>query len=193
MGGGRWPRRSGITVSVTGTASCGRRDRSTRTGRHPGRSCSCSREMRANPAVRWLFWTDADAVIMDRGIRLEDFLDSASDLILTRDRNGVNTGVFFVRNVPAGTRGRRAAYSLRRYTDHPWWEQAAVAEVLRASDHGLRVRLAEKTLFNAYGHEYRPGQFIVHFAGVKSGRGPRVLRALATSADSLCKGSDVRV
>jgi galactosyl transferase GMA12/MNN10 family len=49
----------------------------------------------------WVLWMDADAVIMNSNIRIEDFLpaDSSKDMIVVSDKNGgYNSGVFLFRN-----------------------------------------------------------------------------------------------
>ncbi|KAJ6810026.1 putative alpha-1,6-mannosyltransferase MNN10 isoform X1 [Iris pallida] len=66
------------------------------------------------PAVRsclgdydWVFWNDADTIVTNFEISLENILESAighmdfnasPDLVVTEDINGVNAGVFFVRS-----------------------------------------------------------------------------------------------
>jgi hypothetical protein len=49
----------------------------------------------------WVLWMDADTVIMNSNIRIEDFLpaDPTKDLIVVSDKNGgYNSGVFLFRN-----------------------------------------------------------------------------------------------
>jgi hypothetical protein len=62
----------------------------------------------------WVFWMDADTVIMNSAIRIEDFLplpDSGIDLLLTRQKgDSWNAGAWLVRNTP---------WSLE-FLDH-WW------------------------------------------------------------------------
>ncbi len=54
--------------------------------------------MRTNK-YKWIFWTDADALIMNMGLKLEGFIDEDYDVIISRDRSRVmNTGNFFIRN-----------------------------------------------------------------------------------------------
>jgi hypothetical protein len=51
----------------------------------------------------WVMWTDADTVIMNSDIRIEDFLpqDPTKDLLVGSDNGGgYNSGVFLVRNSP---------------------------------------------------------------------------------------------
>src|SRR4051812_40223837 len=36
----------------------------------------------------WLFWSDADSLILDNNIRLESFVDDSADLVLADDAQG---------------------------------------------------------------------------------------------------------
>ncbi|GJJ69858.1 hypothetical protein EMPS_02207 [Entomortierella parvispora] len=45
----------------------------------------------------WIFWIDTDAILMEMGVRLEQFLDNRYSLIITKDVNGLNAGVFFLK------------------------------------------------------------------------------------------------
>ncbi|XP_026661726.2 probable alpha-1,6-mannosyltransferase MNN10 [Phoenix dactylifera] len=82
------------------------------------------------PAVRsqlpnydWVFWNDADTVITNPDISLENILNAAighsdlrasPDLVVTEDFNGVNAGVFFF---------RRSEWS-EKFLD-TWWNQTS--------------------------------------------------------------------
>lgn len=55
------------------------------------------------PNYDYIFFIDMDAVIMEPGIRLETLIDSAGhekEFIFTEDWNGLNSGVFIVKNTP---------------------------------------------------------------------------------------------
>jgi hypothetical protein len=69
----------------------------------------------------WVFWMDADALIMNPNIRLEDIIlssisspfpstSSSVDLLLTRDHRSINAGVWFL---------RRSSWSLEFLSS--WW------------------------------------------------------------------------
>ncbi|CAL9087239.1 unnamed protein product [Musa textilis] len=58
------------------------------------------------PHYDWVFWNDADTMVMNPALSLESILyaaighvnlDASPDLVVTEDTNGVNAGVFFVR------------------------------------------------------------------------------------------------
>ena len=49
----------------------------------------------------WIFWMDADTIIIKKSIKLEDYLDDKYDFIAVRDCkccSCLNTGCFFIKN-----------------------------------------------------------------------------------------------
>jgi len=94
-------------------------------------------------------------------------------IVLSKDQNGINLGCFAVRG------GDKWAYTVlerawqqRQFTNHPWWEQAAVAFVLYGSNLMPRVNehvdvVPQRTL-NSYPHNWLPGDWMVHFAGTRN-------------------------
>ena len=45
----------------------------------------------------WIFWIDTDALLVEMDIQLERFIDNRASLIITKDHNGLNAGVFFLK------------------------------------------------------------------------------------------------
>nr|XP_010918766.1 probable alpha-1,6-mannosyltransferase MNN10 [Elaeis guineensis] len=75
------------------------------------------------PYYDWVFWNDADTIITNPDISLENILNAAighsdfqasPDLVVTEDFNGVNAGVFFF---------RRSKWS-EKFLD-TWWNQTS--------------------------------------------------------------------
>lgn len=74
-------------------------------------------------SYHWIFWNDADTVVVNPDISLESILKAAighldfhasQDVVVTEDINGVNSGVFFV---------RRSKWS-KDFLDR-WWNQTS--------------------------------------------------------------------
>jgi hypothetical protein len=123
------------------------------------------------PECDWLFWTDADSLVMNSAVPLTAFLDDHFDLIMSRDRyHGINTGNFLVRNTPWALDFLGRVYAQDQFRDHPLWENAAVLS-LSGSDPEVRrhTHVVPNKLFNGYitDGSYVPGDFMVHFAGLK--------------------------
>lgn len=125
----------------------------------------------------WIFYLDLDAVILDHSIRLEEFLDPRFDIIIGIDRNGVNNGVFFMRNSTWSRMFYAEAWTRTHEPQSGWWaEQAAIAAILQERT-GARnhVKVMPHAYFNTYladGENKLPanlaGAFIIHFAGRKN-------------------------
>jgi hypothetical protein len=109
-----------------------------------------------------VLWIDADAVIVDGGRDVADELEAGSELALVRhgEPQIPNTGVLLLR---AGRFSRELldqVWRARRFTDHPWWENAALLDALGyalpgALEPGLRGR-ARRAAARLRGREPRP-------------------------------------
>jgi len=134
---------------------------------------------RLSPFYDWIVWIDADTIICNTSVRLPDiFLHSLTNkirepsIIFSRDINGINLGVFAIR-------GRdkwvftllELAWKQRQFIQHVWWEQAAVNWVLyeaRLMPHPEEhVGITPQATLNAYANTWKPGDWIVHFAGTR--------------------------
>ncbi|KAK5946659.1 hypothetical protein PMZ80_000802 [Knufia obscura] len=124
--------------------------------------------------LTFLFWHDADTILLNPSFALESFLPPPHmdkiDLILSKDLNGLNNGLFLVRvsRDMAEYTGRVAAYHyFNPEVDLPWPEQVAMQLVLnQTDDYHDRVVYMPQHLFNAYTADVEPGHLLVHFAGV---------------------------
>lgn len=124
----------------------------------------------------WVVSLDADTVIYDHSIRLEEFLDPHHDLIVGLDGNGVNSGVFFLRNSTWSKVLLTEAWTItNEKMSYIWWEQAAIMRLLKSEGIRNHVKYSPQMHFNSYvtsqGHVKMDenggrGPFIVHFAGL---------------------------
>lgn len=127
---------------------------------------------------QWIFWSDADSMVMNLGVRLEDFIDPGYNLIIGKDCHGVNSGQFFLRNCPWSLKLLSAIYARTECIHHPWWEQRALQLELEERPEILQLtKIVPQRLFNSYAREvadfcpsswYKPGDFILHFPGAKN-------------------------
>jgi Methyltransferase domain/galactosyl transferase GMA12/MNN10 family len=121
----------------------------------------------------WVFWTDADSLVMNSAVPLTCFLQDAVDLVLSADpyQSGVNTGCFFVRSTAWSRRFLERVYEQTAFLHHPWWENAALVELYRQDpDVRRHAAVVPNKLFNAYPFEgggYAAGDFLIHFPGLK--------------------------
>jgi hypothetical protein len=88
--------------------------------------------------LQWLFWHDRDTILMNANVPLEIFLPPNQDfqhvnLVVTRDRNGLNNGVFMVRVSEWAVKMFASSLSLREYlpeVELKYSEQSAMEDVI---------------------------------------------------------------
>jgi mannan polymerase II complex MNN10 subunit len=122
------------------------------------------------PEYEYVLWTDADTLIMNFEIRLEDLIAEGKgvDFIATEDSNGLNAGVFFLKNTKWARYFLSDVYAQSQFQGHIWGEQAAISYVL--SEYGSAslkdfVAYLPARRMNAYPTNYVEGDFLIHFAG----------------------------
>jgi hypothetical protein len=140
---------------------------------------------------QWVLWADSDALVLDLGLRADQFCDDRFDLVtqsmdavhaaagLTpaegQARGLVNTGVFLLRSSTWARdllrRANAKAHLLGRRAVGPWsvWDgigdQEALAEALRERPDDL-ARIATVDGLQSHPRLYRPGRdLFVHFYG----------------------------
>jgi hypothetical protein len=141
-------------------------------------------EMRKQPQdrLRWLFWHDADTILLNPNIPLSFFLPPEGKnihMLLTRDPHGLNNGVFFLRVHPWSIILFSTLLSFTLYNstaELPYRDQSALEILLmeREEFKGHWVEVPQRW-FNAYAAELsddwthkfqvRRGDLLVHFAG----------------------------
>lgn len=130
---------------------------------------------------KWVVWMDADTLIMNMDIPLEDFIDDRFGLIISEDMNGLNSGVFFVKNCKLALEYLQDVYARDDCLNAVWPEQTAMDRVLKEHQFLSFAKVVPQRLFNSYPVEshtptlkslYQPGDFIIHFAGVAGRHGP---------------------
>lgn len=115
----------------------------------------------------WVFWIDADAVIMNDSIDLGKFLDDNYDFILCKDAFSWNTGAWFIKNTPEALELLKQTWEAEEYIDAFLWEQGAFMN--KAYESGSRIKVHKQREFNsiaketkeffAEGNEYECGTF----------------------------------
>jgi hypothetical protein len=128
-----------------------------------------------NQAYKWIFWTDADALIMNLATDLEDLTDDEFDFIISKDFNGYNNGHFLIKNCEHSKRFFNQVYSHTELIHDGFKEQEAITKELQNQESLARTKVIPQRLFNSYAEEFvghilestfEPGDFIIHFAGV---------------------------
>jgi hypothetical protein len=133
----------------------------------------------------FLFWSDADAIIVNHDITLESIialLPLHKDILWTTDAcNNLNNGHMIIRGKSTWARDYfNRAYSQNDLVHHIWWDNAAMIRLYQNNplDYAKIETCTDHWLFNAYVFGpretaseplirlYKRGDFLVHFAGV---------------------------
>ena len=119
----------------------------------------------------WVFWLDADALIMNADVACETLLDPRYSLILAKqpgpDPFGnlhLNTGSFFIRSDEWARAFLDDLYGQRDFIQHPCWEQEAFMHLYRhRPDVRERTRVeVDARRFNSTASNYVKGDFVFH-------------------------------
>lgn len=138
------------------------------------------------PNYRWVFFSDADSLIMDDSVRLEQFIDNAYNLVICTDVAGLNTGEFFIKNCRWSFKLLRNIYGRSEAIHTATWEQEGLRQVLEMDPKLLRkIKVMPQRTFNSFWAEwfdcvaweqnesrleqvtYHPGDFIIHFSACR--------------------------
>jgi len=129
----------------------------------------------------WVFWTDADSLVMNPHVRLESIVRRAGDhdMILTWETGAApfNAGQWLVRNTPWSLAALAAIAAPDAPNSRPYWfEQGCLVDWLHADPaRWQHLRILHPRLMNATPassaqpgldpdpSRYRLGDFIVHF------------------------------
>ena len=137
----------------------------------------------AGERLEWLFWVDADTIMLNTHIPIEAFLPPSRDwdninLMISHDLNGLNNGVFPIRVDPWSAELLSAIVAFRHYRPKEeliFRDQSAMSYLLEDRKFSTRTLIVPQRWFNAYQGEHnetlapfqvRRGDFLVHFAGV---------------------------
>jgi hypothetical protein len=117
----------------------------------------------------WLMWIDADAMVMNHRVKIEDLIEKAGegkDLIISSDLNGLNAGVFLLRNCEWSQLFLQFVESMRaEYLSHRYPEQEAMDAVIKDGETRHHVAYLPQWLLNQFWLQWIPGDFIIHHSG----------------------------
>jgi len=84
-----------------------------------------------------VLWVDADAIFLDISEDIAELVRPDKDIYLVEHLweaddswRSANTGVFLVRSTPWARQFLDRVWAAEQYIDHPWWENAAVLDLL---------------------------------------------------------------
>jgi len=119
----------------------------------------------------WYFWVDADAMILNHEIKLESMVSPHTDLVISEDKCGLNSGSFLIKRNPRTRKFLQTVYQSTEFIDHGWWDQAAIRDVIRRGAADISMRFVPQRALNSYfegsqSSRYTAGDFVLHLAGL---------------------------
>lgn len=123
-----------------------------------------------NPDVEWVMWVDTDTLITNFNTKLEDLVDEKYHIIISTDGNGVNSGIFFMRNSPECH--AYIDWMLEVYPEYEnkytfWAEQDTLNASLDMPEWNHLIKVIPQYLINC--HDCWPNQWKPGFAYDKLG------------------------
>jgi predicted O-methyltransferase YrrM len=111
---------------------------------------------------------------MNTDIPLENIIDDNYRFIITKGWNGINSGVFFIKNCDWSKEFLKNVYARTDCINKIWPEQIAIAEELEKPENSPFAKIVPNRLFNSFSADigsphsssFNSGDFIAHFAGV---------------------------
>lgn len=141
------------------------------------------------PRYDWVFWCDTDAVLWNPDVGLRQFVAAAgsASVIMQRNSDGVNSGLFFIRNCDWAFAFLDEVYNQAQFAHHTWWEQAAIMELLKREDVSSQFQIYPQ--FEPHGgfHGYYVARewdkAFIHFAGLREPERLRLIENLVRLAE----------
>lgn len=116
----------------------------------------------------WLLWGDADSIIINQSVPLETIIDDAYDLIFSYDWLMLNAGMLLIKCSSWTLSFLQKVYDARKFDMARALDQSAFQEFidnLSEVDRRAHIKIIPKYAMDVYTEEYRPGDFLMHFAG----------------------------
>lgn len=143
----------------------------------------------------WLFWSDADAMVVNQSIPLESIIDDGYDLIFAYDWLMLNAGMLFMKCSEWTDAFLTKVYDAREFDKARALDQSSFQshlDHLPPAELAAHVKVLPKHAMNVYLEEYRPGDFLLHMAGKLYEATEAGLWAIAQQFDVLSRVDDVR-
>lgn len=128
----------------------------------------------------WLWYLEADSMIMNHTIRLENLIDDRYDIIIaktsgsTAEKKEINNGSILIKKSNWSISFLKYIDSLTQYYYHPWGTQQAIIDYINFThpeEAEKHIKIVPLRYFNSYYHKWHPddnfqnGDFVLHAAG----------------------------
>lgn len=127
----------------------------------------------------YIMWIDGDVLVTNQDRKIDEFIDLLEPdkfLLVARDFQGLNAGVFVIRNCPLAHEFLADAWKREELARVLFHEQTAMTDLLATPKYTGRAHIIPHrfiNIINAYDYRmdpkvhWLPGDFCIHFAGIK--------------------------
>lgn len=118
-----------------------------------------------------VIWVDADAIIANKNFNIQPYIIDNFDLYISQDNNGINTGIFIIKNTETGKKILDQIWNSYRQFQYVTFRQQACLGYLWKTKYGPNIRILPHKLINSYDdiypqrdrvNIYKQGDFILH-------------------------------
>jgi hypothetical protein len=127
----------------------------------------------------WIWYLDADCMIMNHTIKLENLIDNNYDIIMSSNPLNkkiveINNGSVLMKRSDWSINFLNHISSLEQYYSHPWVSQQAIIDyinITNVEEAKKHIKIVHPRFFNSFYHEWYPqenfkiGDFVLHAAG----------------------------
>lgn len=152
----------------------------------------------------WIVWLDGDVLITNHECKIDHFINLVSPdkfLFIGRDFQGLNSGVFFIKNCPSAHEFLSDVWNFQGFDRRLFHEQTAMDQLMARPKYADGVQIVPHqfiNIMNAYDYRmdprvhWLPGDFCIHFAGIR-GEARDQLQKLYTANSSNDPGGKQRI
>jgi hypothetical protein len=157
------------------------------------------------PEYDYIMWIDGDVLITNQDRKIEQFISLIAEdkfLLIGHDFQGLNAGVFIIRNCPLALDFLSDAWERPELSRVLFHEQTAMTDLLATPKYQGRAQIIPHkfiSIMNAYDYRmdprvhWLPGDFCIHFAGIKDPQIRLALQQAYLGASSTSIDGDRRI
>jgi len=131
------------------------------------------------PKYDYIMWIDGDVLITNQERKIEDFIKLMKPhefLLIGKDFQGLNSGVFIIRNCVEAIQFLKETWDFQGFDRKLFHEQSAMDHLMKDEKYKGKIQVVPHShihIMNAYDYRmdqkvhWKPGDFCVHFAGIK--------------------------
>lgn len=140
----------------------------------------------------WMLWSDADAMLINHTIAMEDIIDDRFHMQTSVDWLMMNAGVILMKCTKWTISFLERLYNAREFDSARALDQSAFQHFFDTQpETKTHMKYVAKHKINVYVEEYRPGDFILHLAGKLYEATTKGATALAHQFDILSYVDDI--